>query len=174
MYLVSNINSRWPEPLLKFYVVAQIFAFEVDVASWRCLIPKWNFLAAMVLQYSLPLLIALIWVIVAFASNGYIKWHNKSLKALDNEEVAESSQTDIENDSDPTTKSDASEPPSPDLISSPKWPWMRALNFTGGEHKEIDITWMNFKRRVLIILESVVLKLNQPAAICFHYHSKLN
>ena len=170
MYLVSNINSRWPEPLLKFYVVAQIFAFEVDVASWRCLIPKWNFLAAMVLQYSLPLLIALIWVIVAFASNGYIKWHNKNLKAINNENVPESS--DIEkNASDSTTKSG--------LISSPKWISVpkdaisKALNFTG-EHKEIDITWMNFKRRVLIILESVVLKLNQPAAICFHYHSKLN
>ena len=55
--LVGGINTAWPRSLRKLFSIAQLFAFEVDVVSLRCIDPNWDFFSDMILQFCLPLAI---------------------------------------------------------------------------------------------------------------------
>jgi Tyrosine-protein kinase ephrin type A/B receptor-like len=62
MSLVGAINVNWPSSLAKFYSIAQFFAFEVDVISLRCVNPSWYYLSDMILQFSLPIAVILVYI----------------------------------------------------------------------------------------------------------------
>lgn len=181
MYLVSNINSRWPPSLQRFYSVAQIFAFEVNVVSWRCLIETWDYLADMVLQLSLPLLITLVWVLVALGNNSYRRWWAKTKEREAADEEENSNSIPREESEDPTAMGELSGPSetqSQDSASKlkPKNSMLRMISMAGtmasnlapavttiAPTKDISITWIDFKARVLIILEITYVASTQYA-----------
>ena len=62
MAIISVINAGWPESLQTFFSVAQLFTFEVDVVSLRCISPDWSFTNDFIVQLCLPFFFCFIWV----------------------------------------------------------------------------------------------------------------
>ncbi|KAH7623950.1 hypothetical protein NADE_008763 [Nannochloris sp. 'desiccata'] len=85
MSLVGAMSTiKWPSSLQTFFSISQIFAFEVDVISLRCINPEWGFLYDMVLQFSLPLAVIAFYIILGLCVKFYRRNQPKPVPLIEN------------------------------------------------------------------------------------------